>query len=45
MLLDILSTSLLGNLLTGKEVIRASEETIRGDEGMIRPSDAAPSFS
>ena len=44
MLLDTLSTSLLGNLLAGKGVIRAGEETTRGDEGIIRSSDAAPSF-
>ena len=45
MLLATLSTSLLGNPFTGKGVIREGEETIRGDAGVIIPSDDAPSFN
>ena len=45
MLLVTLSTSLLGNPLTGKGVIRERDETIRGDERMIRLSDDAPSVN
>ena len=44
-MLVTLSTSLLGNPLTGKGVIREGEETIRGDAGMITPSDDALSFN
>ena len=36
MLLGTLGASWLGNLLTGKEVTRASEGTIRATEGTIR---------
>ena len=36
MLLGTLDTSLLGNLLTGKDTIRADEGTIRADERIIR---------
>ena len=32
MLLDVLGASLLGNLLTGKDPIRAGEVTIRADQ-------------
>ena len=32
MLLDVLGASLLGNLLTGKDPIRACEVTIRADQ-------------
>ena len=35
-LLDTLGASLLGNLLTGKGVMRTGEETIRAGEGTIR---------
>ena len=35
-LLGTLNASLLGNLLTGKEVIRAGEGAIRTGEGTIR---------
>ena len=36
MLLATLSTSLLGNLLTGKGVMRAGDETSTATEGTIR---------
>ena len=36
MLLGTLGANLLGNLLTGKEVILAGEGTIRAGEGTIR---------
>ena len=36
MLLGALGASLLGNLLTHKETIRASEGTLRAGEGTIR---------
>ena len=36
MLLGTLGTSLLGNLLTGKDINRADEGTIRAGEGTIR---------
>ena len=36
MLLGTLGASLLGNLLTGKGTIRASEDIIRAVEGTIR---------
>ena len=36
MLLGTLSASLLGNLLTGKDTIRASQGTMRVGEGTIR---------
>ena len=38
MLLDTLVPSLLENLLTGKGTIGIGEDTIRADEGTIRPS-------
>ena len=38
MLLATLSTSSLGNLLTGKGVTRAGDEAIRAVEGTIRAS-------
>ena len=34
--LSTLGTSLLGNLLTGKGVMRKGKDTIRADEGTIR---------
>lgn len=36
MLLCILVACLLGNMLTGKGVVRASNETIRAGDGVIR---------
>ena len=36
MLLGTLGASLLGNLLTGKDTIRAGKSTIRAGEGTIR---------
>ena len=36
MLLGTLGGSLLGNLLTGKNIIRAGKGTIRAGEGTIR---------
>ena len=36
MLLGTLSASLLGNLLTGKDTIRAGQGTMRVSEGTIR---------
>ena len=36
MLLGTLSASLLGNLLTGKDTIRAGQSTMRVGEGTIR---------
>ena len=36
MLLGTLSASLLGNLLTGKDTIRAGQGTMRVGEGTIR---------
>ena len=36
MLLGTLGASLSGNLLTGKGVMRAAEDTIRAGEGTIR---------
>ena len=38
MLLDTLGASLLGDILSGKGVIRAGEETIRAGYGSKRPS-------
>ena len=39
MILATLGASILGSMLTGKEIIRASEGTIRGDEGTIRAGE------
>ena len=36
MLLGTLGASLLGNLITGKEIIREDEGTIRASKGTIR---------
>ena len=36
MLLGTLATIILGNALTGRELIRASEGVIRASEGVIR---------
>ena len=38
MLVVTLGTSLLGNMLAGKGVMRADEVTIRADKGTVRAS-------
>ena len=48
MLLGLLGTSLLGNILAGKVVIRAGEGVIQAGEGRIRKdrtSNTASSFN